>query len=140
MKFHPRDLIHPDDLKRDREKFVDLLQTGIPFTTEVRYFHKQGHSVWARLTRSIVRKSDGEIDFGVIIVQNIQDYKQTIPYVQTVKAPLSQLADSASFGILLGLHDGTIQYANPALREMLGDSIDPFILQQQNGTIKGPIQ
>lgn len=49
-------------------------ETG-PYTTERRYVRKDGRRMWAKLSVSLVRKTDGEPDYFAYIVEDITEHK-----------------------------------------------------------------
>ncbi len=56
-----RELTHPDDLERDVELVLKLLQGDVEtYQIEKRYVHRLGHSVWALLTASLFHGAEGE--------------------------------------------------------------------------------
>ncbi|HEY0968784.1 MAG TPA: PAS domain S-box protein [Opitutaceae bacterium] len=55
-----QDITHPDDLDSDLEQMRGLLASRErSYRMEKRYFHRDGHVVWVRLTVSLVRDSEG---------------------------------------------------------------------------------
>lgn len=56
-----QDITHPDDIEADLDNVRKLLSGEIDcFRMEKRYFHKDGHVVWALLSVSLVRDEQGE--------------------------------------------------------------------------------
>ncbi|HEX7954896.1 MAG TPA: EAL domain-containing protein, partial [Burkholderiales bacterium] len=73
-----QDLTHPDDLQVDLAYVGQVLRGDIPsYQMEKRYFHKDGHVVWAQLNVSVVRGSDGAPLHFVSQLQDITARKQT---------------------------------------------------------------
>lgn len=70
-------LTHPDDVPRDVENFKLLLKGDLPnYSTEKRYRRKDGTYVWASLSTACVRKPDGDVDYVVAVVQDINERKR----------------------------------------------------------------
>ncbi|MBP1747944.1 MAG: domain S-box [Deltaproteobacteria bacterium] len=70
-------LTHPDDLARDMENYRLVVNGDIPnYSTEKRYRRKDGTYIWTILSMACVRRSDGEIDFNVAIIQDINERKK----------------------------------------------------------------
>ncbi|WP_437612277.1 diguanylate cyclase [Erwinia sp. V71] len=70
-------ITHPDDLNVDLEQFVDLLSGAInSYTMEKRYFRKDGELVWARLSVSLARDSEGEPLYFISQIENITALKR----------------------------------------------------------------
>ncbi len=55
-----QDISHPDDLEADLQKLGQVL-TGeiLTYQMEKRYFHKDGHAIWAKLSVSLIRDERG---------------------------------------------------------------------------------
>ena len=55
-----QDISHPDDLEADLQKLGQVL-TGeiLTYQMEKRYFHKNGHAIWAKLSVSLIRDERG---------------------------------------------------------------------------------
>lgn len=71
-----QEVIHCDDLEADAENLKDLLTGKIQsYQTELRYFHKFGHVIWAQVNVSLVRDGYGNPLCFVSQVQNITDKK-----------------------------------------------------------------
>lgn len=69
-------ITHPDDLDRDLEYARQVLDGSIDtYTTEKRYFHKNGDIVWGELNVSLVRDEGGEPLFFISQIQNITQKK-----------------------------------------------------------------
>jgi PAS domain S-box-containing protein len=70
------EITHPDDLALELAQFK-LLEDGSidSYSVEKRDLRKDGTTVWIRLTRSCVRKSDGSVDYFVAVVEDISARK-----------------------------------------------------------------
>jgi len=72
------DIAHPEDLDVS-PKFIQRASSGeidhIQF--EKRYFHKQGHIVWAQVSSSLVRDAQGTPSYFISHVQDITEHKRT---------------------------------------------------------------
>jgi PAS domain S-box-containing protein len=72
-----RDIVHPDDLEDGRARLEEMRLGKIDrYATDRRYLRKDGTMVWARLTVSCARKSDGSIDNFVTVVEDITARKR----------------------------------------------------------------
>ncbi|MBI3205874.1 MAG: PAS domain S-box protein [Myxococcales bacterium] len=69
-----QDITHPDDLDLDLA-FVGRVLSGelATYSMQKRYFRKTGETVWIHLTVSLVRKSDGEPDYFISVVEDISE-------------------------------------------------------------------
>jgi PAS domain S-box-containing protein len=72
-----QDITHPDDLDTDLALLRELMDGGRRvYQMEKRYFHRDGHVVWIRLTASLVRDSAGAPLHGVAQIEDIMERKQ----------------------------------------------------------------
>ena len=63
---------HPDDLGINAEVVDTLLGGKIPiFHGEKRYIRKNGNTVWARVTGTVIRDEDGKPEYGLGMVEDI---------------------------------------------------------------------
>ncbi|MEX0741265.1 MAG: PAS domain S-box protein, partial [Phycisphaeraceae bacterium] len=71
------DITHPDDLDADWAQVARLIAGQIPnYSMEKRYIRKDGSTVWINLTVALVRKSTGEPDYFISVIENIDLRKQ----------------------------------------------------------------
>ncbi|MFA6310427.1 MAG: ATP-binding protein [Sterolibacterium sp.] len=68
------DITHPDDAPTDRQ-LVRCLMAGDfkSFTREKRYVHQNGSVTWGRVNVTLVRKADGDPDYIVGVLEDIQE-------------------------------------------------------------------
>jgi PAS domain S-box-containing protein len=72
-----QDTTHPDDLAASVARLQHIRDGRFDrFDVDKRYLRKDGAIIWARLTVSCVRKSDGSIDYLVTVVEDITARKQ----------------------------------------------------------------
>lgn len=72
-----QDITHPDDLEMDLEHLRKMLANEIPtFSTEKRYFRKDGCVVWIYLTVSLAWTPVGEPDYFITVVEDITEKKR----------------------------------------------------------------
>lgn len=93
-----QDITHPDDLDADLAQVAKVLAGENPtFSMEKRYFRKDGSIVWANLTVSLVRKSDGNPDYFIAVVEDISARKQA----EAETTRLGRLLDASANEIYL---------------------------------------
>ncbi len=95
-----QDITHPEDLDADLGQLRRLLAGEIvSYQMEKRYFHRAGHTVWARLTVSLVRDEAGQPRHFVSQVEDITDRKrageQLAAYAARLAAKNRELQDFA---------------------------------------------
>lgn len=91
MKMHFRDYTHPEDVKLDLRQLKRTLDGEIThYGFEKRYIHRLGHVVWAYLTITLIRKSNGEPDYLIAVVQDITARKATEQALRTSEQLMRQ--------------------------------------------------
>lgn len=73
-----QEITHPDDLDTDLALVRQMLAGEIrTYQMEKRYFHKQGHTVWALLSVSLVRDPHQKPLYFISQIENITERKQS---------------------------------------------------------------
>ena len=81
-----QDITHPDDLEIDLNYVKQVFEGSLDyFNLEKRYIHKDGHSVWALLSASIVRDVNGDPLHFIAQVQDITGRKRAEEKEKTEK-------------------------------------------------------
>ncbi|NTW11771.1 MAG: PAS domain S-box protein [Anaerolineales bacterium] len=74
---NPVMLAIPEDRNMDTDMFKDLVEgRRNSYVMERRYRHKDGHIFWARINYSLVRDRNGNPDYLVGIIEDIDDQKR----------------------------------------------------------------
>jgi two-component system cell cycle sensor histidine kinase/response regulator CckA len=72
------DITHPDDLQADLELAERLFRGEMPFyKLQKRYIKKSGEIIWIDLTGSVIRDKDGEVMYGLAMIEDITEVKRT---------------------------------------------------------------
>jgi PAS domain S-box-containing protein len=88
-------ITHPDDIIEGVSKSQAILAAVIPdFSIEKRYLHKDGSTVWANLTVSLVRDEEEAPDFLVAVVEDITARKQAQDALRAKAAELETLIET----------------------------------------------
>ena len=89
-------LTHPDDHETDREMVRAALAGSIPsYQVEKRYFHRDGHVVWVRVSVSLVRDTDGDPLYFVSQIQDITRRVQAEEARRLSESTVRSLFDSS---------------------------------------------
>ncbi|KKM98825.1 hypothetical protein LCGC14_1154030 [marine sediment metagenome] len=71
-----QDITHPDDNDKDMELVEQIVRGDISFfTLEKRYFKKNNEILWGNLTSSIIRDKDGNVLYGLGMIEDISERK-----------------------------------------------------------------
>jgi adenylate cyclase len=68
--------IHPDDQERVVQAWADAVTLGLPFSSEYRQLHADGHEVWVRDGARVVRDETGTPLYWQGVQQDITDRKR----------------------------------------------------------------
>jgi diguanylate cyclase (GGDEF)-like protein/PAS domain S-box-containing protein len=127
MQLTFQDITHPDDLAGDLALLAELNEgTRLSYQMDKRYFHADGHIVWASLTASIVRRADGSPLHYVSQVEDITERRQATAELHAERdlsaALLGALHDGYAY-----LEKGRIVVVNEVFCEMTGRRRDELI-------------
>lgn len=99
-RMHFRDITHPEDVTPDLSMLADTLSgKRKSYTLQKRYIHREGHTIWAQLTVSLVRDDNGQPDYFISVVQDISAQKATEAALQTSQSLLDQAQKLAQIGV-----------------------------------------
>lgn len=116
-----QDVTWHGDLDEDMDQANALLAAKISsYRMEKRYIRKNGDLVWANLSVSLARKPDGEPDFFISVVEDIQARKDDEATIRLQKAQLQVVFENLDAGIVMANLNGDIVYWNRRAREMHG--------------------
>lgn len=126
-----KDLVHPDDLEDELARVQRALAGELDADErDKRFVRKDGNPIWAHLTVSLVRTSEGEPDYFIAMVQDITERKR----LEQERARLLQREHEArrelettntQFQALQALTDTALSHL--ALDELLGELLDRLI-------------
>ena len=93
LTFH--DIAHPDDLEPDLSLVNQMITESIhSYRLEKRYFHKNGSIIWANLTVSLVKDTDSNPAYFIVVVEDITDRRNTRVELQKEKQFISRTLSS----------------------------------------------
>jgi PAS domain S-box-containing protein len=73
-----RTFTHPDHIANDEISLLRLIAQEIPiYNTEKRYIRKNKSLIWGSTTVSIIRNNSGEVQFFLVMVEDITSRKKT---------------------------------------------------------------
>lgn len=93
-----QDITVPEDLESDLQ-FLEQALAGerSQYALEKRYIHKNGHTIWAKLTVALMRKDDGTPDYFISVVQDISSLKAAEAALRNNKRLMEQAQNLAGF-------------------------------------------
>ncbi len=104
------EITHPLDKKLSRKLFNELVNgKRKSYFIEKRYLHKDGQSIWARLTASLVLEPDHQAQFVIAMVENITAQKEIETELVELQQRLMQGREMERLRLAQELHDGPLQ-------------------------------
>jgi PAS domain S-box-containing protein len=115
-----RDITHPDDIKREQH-YLDALVSGLgtSYSFEKRYLRRDGGTIWASLTISLLHDSAGSPEHVVAVVQDVTSHKLAAQAMRRYELLSEQARDIMLF---VRERDGAIVEANRAAELAYGYS------------------
>jgi PAS domain S-box-containing protein len=90
-----QDITHPDDLEEDVKNYSRMKQGEFAtFSMEKRYIHKDGSTVWASITVSMVRNEYGGAVYALAVIQDISERKGVEGKLEKAQSYIKNLIDS----------------------------------------------
>jgi diguanylate cyclase (GGDEF)-like protein/PAS domain S-box-containing protein len=118
-----QDITHPDDLDADLDQVRRMLVGEIrTYQMEKRYFHKEGHVVWALLSVSMVHDEEGEPLYFVSQIQDISERKRAEQKIRAAEQRYRTLVEQIPAVTYIDPVDDpeTSLYTSPQIEQMLG--------------------
>ena len=118
-----QDITHPDDLDADLDQVRRMLDGEIrTYQMEKRYFHKEGHVVWALLSVSMVHDEEGEPLYFVSQIQDISERKRAEQKIRAAEQRYRTLVEQIPAVTYIDPVDDpeTSLYTSPQIEQMLG--------------------
>jgi PAS domain S-box-containing protein len=116
------DLIYPPDQDLGRAEFKDLLARKInSFQVERRYQQKNGNPYWVRQTISAVCGRDNQVQYLIIMVEDIEEEKRAQERLLESEARFRTVFENTAMGIVILDVKTLSMRVNAAAREILDD-------------------
>ena len=118
-----QDITHPDDLDADLDQVRRMLVGEIrTYQMEKRYFHREGHVVWALLSVSLVHDEEGEPLYFVSQIQDISERKRAEQKIRAAEQRYRTLVEQIPAVTYIDPVDDpeTSLYTSPQIEQMLG--------------------
>lgn len=97
-----RSISHPEDEPKEAALLQEMLSGQRRYyCLDKRFFHRDGHVVWGRITASLVRDAQDQPRFYVGMIEDINERKQAEEALKRSNALLTSQQEAAIDGILL---------------------------------------
>ena len=129
LKLAVSDITHPEDIEKSVELTEKVFRGKISsYRLEKRYLTKAGDVVWVHLSATAVRDPDGNILYGLGMIEDISARKRAEQRQSLLASAVEQAAES----IYITDAGGSIEYANPAFETVTGYSPNEVIRRRQH--------
>ncbi|HUV25134.1 MAG TPA: PAS domain S-box protein [Methanomassiliicoccales archaeon] len=117
------ELVHPDDLKGQIEKFQEMMQGYKDhFVNDLRIRSKDGAYVWVQQTTLVIRNNDGTPEMIMSMFEDINDRKIAEDLLRQSEEKYRTIIDQSADGIVLMDIEGNALKFNSAFRNLTGYS------------------
>ena len=108
------EISHLEDSPKDATLLKDILDRGEEsYQMEKRYIRKDGEIVWARLTVSLIKDVDGNLQNTIGMVEDITDWKKAeLAVIESEEKYRTLVESSQQVILILQGQEATIVYAN----------------------------
>jgi PAS domain S-box-containing protein len=128
------ELVHPDDIKHQLEKFKNMIEGRMDhFVNDLRIKRKDGIYVWVQQTTLVIRKSEGIPEMIISMFEDINDRKITENMLLENEEKYRSIIDQSADGILLVDTEGNAIESNKAFRDLTGytnEDLNNFNMRQ----------
>ena len=122
------DFIHPADAAKVLQAHQESVTGKRDYhQTEKRFTRKDRSTVWARLTTTIVRGTDGSFQYAIAMWEDVTARVEKEKALLAVDAPLQLLLEHAQTGVAFTSPQGRITHANAVLQKFLGCSREELL-------------
>jgi PAS domain S-box-containing protein len=116
-----QDLTHPDDVVVSDEQMRRLLAGEVPAVLlKKRFVHRDGHTIWAVISSSIVRDAQHRPLYLLSYMQDITAHSHAEEALRASEERYRELFAAMPVGVLLLDRAGTILLSNLVAQQMLG--------------------
>jgi two-component system cell cycle sensor histidine kinase/response regulator CckA len=112
--------LHPDDKARVLEEMARAHETGEAFSSEHRFYAKDGRLLWIQDEAVVVRDSDGKPLYLHGFLLDVTERHTAAEALEETRTRFTAAFNGAPNGMALGSLDGRFLLVNPALCDLVG--------------------
>ncbi len=119
------ELTHPEDSEKDKHFYRELIAgERESYRMERHYCCKDGKTVYAMLTVTLVRDEQGQPEFSIGMVEDITERKQAEQALDRSRAEFKAMFDSLSDAVIYADTQRRILLINPAVTQIFGYGLE----------------
>jgi PAS domain S-box-containing protein len=131
-----KDITHPEHLAQDVASVNKLITGEIPvYRTEKRYRKKDGKTIWAASTITVMKDQSGQVLYFLSFIDDITERKHAEERLRESETRYRLLVDSSIDGVLLTDPNGAILNVNPAACQIFGYTEDEILNLGRGGIV-----
>ena len=119
--------VHPDDRIRVLDETARAHATGEAFSSEYRFYAKDGRLLWVQDEAVVVRDADGKPLYLHGFLLDVTERRAATEELEETRMRFAAAFNGASNGMALGSIDGHFLLVNPALCNLLGYDEDELV-------------
>jgi two-component system cell cycle sensor histidine kinase/response regulator CckA len=112
--------LHPDDKVRVLKEMARAHETGEAFSSEHRFYAKDGRLLWIQDEAVVVRDADGKPLYLHGFLLDVTERHAAAEALEETRTRFTAAFDGAPNGMALGSLDGRFLLVNPALCDLVG--------------------
>ncbi|SDH99280.1 PAS domain S-box protein [Propionivibrio dicarboxylicus] len=114
-----QDITHPDDLSHDQDLVAGMLAREFStYSVEKRYLRKGGSQVWVNLTVALIWTAEGQPDYFISVIEEIDARKKTRDEVLATKRKLEAALASMTDAVCISDTAGKLVELNEAFARL----------------------
>jgi len=113
------EITSPDDLPGCYD-WLKRVKAGEQSSHEKRFIHKLGHPVWIEVSSSLVRDSQGRIQYYISLFQDIMSRKQAEEALRESEEKYRSMMESMKSAVYICSPDFRVEYMNPVMIKRTG--------------------
>ncbi|MFA9446767.1 putative bifunctional diguanylate cyclase/phosphodiesterase [Egicoccus sp. AB-alg6-2] len=127
---HFEQFTHPEDVQRNLELFERMAGGHLDrFEMDKRFFHRDGRTIWGRLTVSLLRDPDGQPDLAIGMVENVTEQRELQAQLEHAEHTFRTLVEQVPAVVYeTGLDPRRpATYVSPQIEHLLGISPEKWL-------------
>ncbi len=127
-KMSYQEFTHPDDVEKDSALLQEIYEGRRDYyTLEKRYLRKDGSLLWGSLTVSVIRDQEGKPLYGIALVEDITERKETVQALRKLTKEQQIILDSCPAAIWFKDTENKILRVNKTGADSVGMPVEDIV-------------